>query len=51
MRTYSFTFVAMGETKTEARTEFVYLLAWPDEVTLRSAWDALKAEEDKRSSA
>lgn len=46
MRTYGFTIVAMWESKTAARTEFVYLLAWPDEPTLRSAWAAFMADEE-----
>ncbi len=46
MRTYGFEIIAMWETKTEARTEFVYLLAWPDEPTMRSAWTAFMADEE-----
>jgi heme-degrading monooxygenase HmoA len=46
MRTYGFTIVAMWESKTEARTEFVYLLVWPDEPTLRRAWAAFLADEE-----
>jgi hypothetical protein len=46
MRTYSFTFVAMWEAKTEARTEFLYLLAWPDEATMRSAWTNFRDNEE-----
>ncbi|HEY0602934.1 MAG TPA: NIPSNAP family protein [Herpetosiphonaceae bacterium] len=46
MRTYGFTIIAMWEAKTEARTEFVYLLVWPDEQTLRSAWAAFMADEE-----
>ncbi|MFO7167943.1 MAG: NIPSNAP family protein [Chloroflexota bacterium] len=46
MRRYGFSIVAMWEAKTDTRTEFVYLLAWPDEATLRSAWDAFRADEE-----
>jgi hypothetical protein len=28
------------------RTEFVYLLAWPDEQTMHRAWEQFKADED-----
>jgi heme-degrading monooxygenase HmoA len=38
MRSYGFQFVALWETKVASRTEFVYLLEWPDEETMRSAW-------------
>jgi heme-degrading monooxygenase HmoA len=40
MRRYGFKIRAMWETKTTARTEFVYLLEWPDETTKIAAWDA-----------
>ena len=39
-----FHIVAMWEAKTDKRTEFVYLLEWPDERTKTSAWMA----EDRR---
>jgi hypothetical protein len=45
MRGYGFEIVAMWEAHTETRTEFVYLLAWPDEAALRSAWAAFMADE------
>lgn len=37
MRGYGFTIVALWETQANGRTEFVYLLAWPDEATMRVA--------------
>ncbi len=46
MRTYGFEIVAMWETRTDKRTEFVYLLVWPDEQTLRSAWASFRADEE-----
>ncbi len=46
MRTHGFDIVAMWEGKTSQRTEFVYLLAWPDEPTMRRAWEQFKADED-----
>jgi hypothetical protein len=33
MKTYGFDIVAMWEARTEHRTEFVYLLAWPVSAT------------------
>ena len=39
MQTYGFDIFAMGESQTNDRTVFVYLLRWPDEATMRSAWE------------
>jgi hypothetical protein len=36
----------MWESKTEKRTEFVYLLKWPDERTKTSAWTAFMADRE-----
>jgi hypothetical protein len=38
MAKYDFHIVAMWEAKNGARTEFVYLLEWPDEATLKDRW-------------
>jgi hypothetical protein len=46
MSSYDFTIIAMWEAKTEARSEFIYLLAWPNEATLRTAWAAFRADEE-----
>ena len=46
MRTYGFNILAMWETKTARRTEFVYLLAWPSEAAMRSAWTQFMADEE-----
>jgi heme-degrading monooxygenase HmoA len=46
MQRYGFTFVAMWETQAEGRTEFVYLLTWPDETALRAAWALFRADEE-----
>jgi heme-degrading monooxygenase HmoA len=46
MRTYGFEIVAMWEAKRPERTEFVYLLAWPDEETKTSAWARFMADEE-----
>jgi len=46
MRNYGFAIIAMWEAKTEARTEFIYLLAWPDQPTMRNAWEAFRADEE-----
>jgi hypothetical protein len=46
MWTYGFHILAMWETKTTQRTEFVYLLEWPDEVTMRNTWAQFLADEE-----
>ena len=46
MKTYGFHILSMWESKTETRTEFVYLLEWADESTLRDAWEKFKADEE-----
>jgi heme-degrading monooxygenase HmoA len=46
MQTYGFHILAMWETTTAQRTEFVYLLEWPDEATMRSAWTRFMADQE-----
>ena len=46
MRTYGFDILAMWETKTDQRTEFVYLLLWTDEGKMREAWARFMADEE-----
>lgn len=46
MRTYGFDFLAMWETQRGDRTEFVYLLAWPDETAMHNAWSGFMADEE-----
>ncbi len=46
MRRYGFDIVAMWEARTPRRTEFVYLLAWPDEDTKTAAWAKFMADEE-----
>jgi len=38
--------VAMWEAKTPQRTEFVYVLAWPDEAAKAAAWAKFMADEE-----
>jgi heme-degrading monooxygenase HmoA len=44
MRKYGFEFVGMWEAKTDRGTEFVYLLAWPDETAKNAAWTRFMAD-------
>lgn len=44
MKSYGFDILGTWETKQGNRTEFVYLLGWPDEDTMQRAWDRFKAD-------
>ena len=44
MARHGFRIVAEWETRFEGRTEFVYLLEWPDEATMTSRWAAFRAD-------
>ena len=46
MRRYGFRIVAMWEARAEGKTEFVYLLEWPDEAAKDAAWAAFMADEE-----
>ena len=46
MKKYDFQIVAMWETQTAARTEFVYLLEWPDRQTMDDRWAKFMADEE-----
>ncbi len=46
MKTYDFNILAMWESDFEGRTEFVYLLHWPDEATKEEKWAAFLADQE-----
>jgi hypothetical protein len=46
MKKYDFDIVAMWETKNGARTEFVYLLEWKDEATMKDRWAKFMADKE-----
>lgn len=46
MKSYDFDIIATWESKAGDRTEFVYLLAWPDEETMLRAWERFRADEE-----
>jgi hypothetical protein len=46
MQRHGFHFGGLWETKRSERTEFVYVLAWPDEATKDAAWAAFMADEE-----
>lgn len=46
MKRYGFDFVALWETQPQGRTEFVYILRWPDEQTMTEAWAKFMADSE-----
>nr|WP_245432849.1 NIPSNAP family protein [Mesorhizobium loti] len=46
MKRYGFDFVALWETQPQGRTEFVYMLRWPDEQTMIGAWANFMADSE-----
>jgi hypothetical protein len=43
MAKYDFKIVATWESKRDNRTEFVYLLEWPDKATMTDRWERIPA--------
>jgi|SRR4029453_1055141 NIPSNAP len=46
MEKYDFKIVATWESKKENRTEFVYLLEWPDKETMTDRWDKFLRDQE-----
>lgn len=46
MQRYHFGILSMWEAKSADKTEFVYLLEWPDEATMKAQWSAFLADEE-----
>jgi heme-degrading monooxygenase HmoA len=46
MGKYGFHIRSMWETRTDARTEFVYLLEWPSEAAMRESWAKFMADQE-----
>jgi hypothetical protein len=46
MERYDFRILAMWESQTAERIEFVYLLKWPDEETMKDRWAAFMADQE-----
>lgn len=46
MESYGFHFLSIWEAETEKRTELVYLLQWPDEATMKEAWEEFMADQE-----
>ena len=39
MEKYNFKILSIWEAKSENKIEFIYLLEWPDEMTMKQAWE------------
>lgn len=46
MKSYDFEIVAMWYSEIDGNTEFVYVLRWDDEATMRKQWAAFMADTD-----
>ncbi len=46
MARYDFDILGMWRSDYEGKTEFVYLLAWPEEATMKKQWRAFLADEE-----
>jgi heme-degrading monooxygenase HmoA len=46
MQTYGFHILAMWETRTDRRTEFVYILEWADQSAMHDAWAKFMADQE-----
>ena len=46
MARHDFKILSMWETKHAGRTEFAYLLEWPDETTMRDRWAKFMADQE-----
>jgi heme-degrading monooxygenase HmoA len=46
MARHGFKIIAIWETKHKDRTEFVYLLQWPDRATLTASWAKFMADQE-----
>lgn len=46
MKRHDFRIIAMWEARNGDRTEFVYLLEWPDEATMKDRWAKFLADQE-----
>lgn len=44
MKRYDFHIVAMWEAETQRRTEFVYIIRWPDDATMKRQWSQFMSD-------
>ncbi|TNE66948.1 MAG: NIPSNAP family containing protein [Alphaproteobacteria bacterium] len=46
MKKYGFRIKAIWESRFDGKLEFIYLLDWPDEATMKAAWAAFMVDEE-----
>ncbi|MCA1662309.1 MAG: NIPSNAP family protein [Novosphingobium sp.] len=46
MKRHRFDIISIWETRHDGKTEFAYLLQWPDETTMKTQWAAFMADEE-----
>lgn len=46
MKSHDFDIVAAWEARSQERTEFLYVVRWPDEATMKSHWARFMADEE-----
>lgn len=46
MKKYNFKITSIWESKSDKKTEFVYFLEWPDETTMKKAWEGFKSDQE-----
>lgn len=46
MKKYNFKIASIWESKSDKKTEFVYILEWSDEATMKKAWEQFRADKD-----
>ena len=46
MRGYGFNITQMWEARNGDRTEFVYIVEWPDQAAMDAGWAAMRADEE-----
>ncbi|MET3022204.1 NIPSNAP family protein [Flavobacterium hydatis] len=46
MKKYNFKISSIWESKSDKKTEFVYLLEWNDEATMKKAWEQFRADKE-----
>lgn len=46
MKKYNFNIKSIYESKSDKKTEFVYFLEWPNETTMKKAWEDFKSDKE-----
>ena len=46
MKKYNFKIISIYESKSDKKTEFVYFLEWPNEATMKKAWEDFRKDQE-----